>query len=141
MSYKKEIGINIIIIFILNWLVWLMLRNQEIFSEAVRQKFTWAVYAVDIEYFFAPVFLSLLSILFILFFLFFISESIYHSWRKFALWYVPLSILITVNSGTQSQSGGLLPSDAEFLTYFFPIVFLLISLILIIYKSIKLKGK
>ncbi|MFA6566173.1 MAG: hypothetical protein WCT48_05480, partial [Candidatus Paceibacterota bacterium] len=69
---------------------------------------------------------------------------VYLSWRKFALWYIPITLLITVVSSTTSQGGsfsGMMPSDREFASYFFPIVFALISLILIIYKSVKLREK
>jgi hypothetical protein len=85
-----------------------------------------------------------LSVFVILFFLFFTKEGVYLAWRKFALWYIPITLLITVASSTTSQGGsfsGMMPSDREFVSYFFPIVFAFISLILIIYKSLKLRGK
>jgi uncharacterized membrane protein YhdT len=75
--------------------------------------------------------------------LFFIKEVVYLAWRKFAIWYVPISIIYisTASSRSQGSFGYSLPSDQEFAIYALPFLFIVISLILIIYKSIKLRGK
>jgi hypothetical protein len=68
---------------------------------------------------------------------------VYLSWRNFALLYIPLSLLIVLTSSdTPHGNGGFsYSSDREFGTFAFPFLFVVISLILIVYKSTKLRGK
>jgi hypothetical protein len=66
----------------------------------------------------------------------------YLAWRKFALWYLPIVAIFILSAG--GGSNGFNPGygmDSESLTFFFSGLFAFISLILIIYKSVKLKGK
>ena len=75
--------------------------------------------------------------------LYFLKEGVYLSWKKFALWYIPIVAIILLIS-PQSGGGGFNPGygfDQESLTFFFSGLFAVISLILITYKSIKLRGK
>lgn len=87
--------------------------------------------------------LFLIAIIIFLFPLYFLKEGVYLSWRKFALWYLPIAIIFILLVGG-SGSGGFNPGygfDTESLTFFFSGLFAVISLILIIYKSIALRGK
>jgi hypothetical protein len=97
----------------------------------------------------AEPFLQIISLFVVLAFIFllplyFLKEAVYLSWRKFALWYFPIVALILLFSPT-SEGNGLMSvgvgGDRESLTFFFSGLFAFISLVLIIYKSIKLRGK
>jgi lipopolysaccharide export LptBFGC system permease protein LptF len=71
------------------------------------------------------------------------SKEIFNSWKHFALWWLPLSaFFIFIASPTGGDGFGLDGMiDREIVTWWFAGLFLLISLILITYKSIKLRGK
>jgi hypothetical protein len=74
--------------------------------------------------------------------LYFFKEAVYLAWRKFALWYLPIVAVLILSAG--GGSNGFNPGygmDTESLTFFFSGLFAFISLVLIIYKSIKLRGK
>jgi len=74
--------------------------------------------------------------------LYFLKEGVYLAWRKFGLWYLPIVAVLILLAG--GGSNGFNPGygfDSESLTFFFSGLFALISLILIVSKSIKLKGK
>jgi hypothetical protein len=74
--------------------------------------------------------------------LYFLKEAVYLAWRKFALWYLPIVAVLILSAG--GGSNGFNPGygfDRESLTFFFSGLFAVISLILIIYKSTKLRGK
>jgi preprotein translocase subunit SecG len=71
------------------------------------------------------------------------SEAIFKSWKIFTYWWLPLSALFILSApssggGSIGIGGGI---DREIVTWWFAGLFFIISLILIIYKSIKLKGK
>ncbi|MFA5831255.1 MAG: hypothetical protein WC878_05495 [Candidatus Paceibacterota bacterium] len=97
------------------------------------------------NFMFYPILLSPIVFLFSILVLIKIkSEDIFRSWKNFSYWWIPISIFFIAM--TPSSSGGSLGSfgmgmDRESVTWFFAVLFFLISLILIIYKSIKLKGK
>jgi cytochrome bd-type quinol oxidase subunit 2 len=84
----------------------------------------------------APVFLLSLILLFL-------REEIFRSWKHFAYWWLPISaffIMLAPSTDRGSFDFGM-GFDREAVTWFFAVLFFLISLILIIYKSIKLRGK
>lgn len=86
-------------------------------------------------------FLELYSIVILisLFLLFLLRIEVYKSWRKFALIYLPLAVLAI---HAAPESGDMLfDISKETVTIFFAGLFLLISLILIIVKSLTLRGK
>jgi hypothetical protein len=91
---------------------------------------------------FPSVFL-LLALLFPIFTAFyFLKEAVYLSWRKFAVWYLPIvAILILLAGGGGNGFNPGYGMDSESLTFFFSGLFAIISFILIVYKSIKLRGK
>jgi len=67
----------------------------------------------------------------------------YLSWRKFAVWYLPIVTILILAAGGHGGGNGFNPGygmDSESLTFFFSGLFFLISLILIIYQSIKLRN-
>ncbi|OIO31754.1 hypothetical protein AUJ44_04105 [Candidatus Nomurabacteria bacterium CG1_02_47_685] len=76
--------------------------------------------------------------------LFFLKEAIYHAWRRFALWYLPVAVVL-ISIAPASISGGMggpiIPTDRETVSLILSAFFLIISLILIIYQSIMLRGK
>ncbi|MCG2690790.1 hypothetical protein L6249_01830 [Candidatus Parcubacteria bacterium] len=89
-------------------------------------------------------FLFLFSVILIVinFSLIFLHKEIFTSWWKFARIYIPVSAILTILSGSGSGGGYIgLTSDYESTAWFMAGLFFIISLALIIYKSIKLRGK
>jgi hypothetical protein len=89
--------------------------------------------------------ISIFSVLLLAFLLplYFLREGAYLAWRKFTLWYLPIVAVLILSVGGNGSSG-FNPGvgfDTESLTFFFSGLFAFVSLILIICKSIKLKGK
>jgi len=83
-----------------------------------------------------------LSLLLISLILFFLRPEIYTSWWKFARIYLPVALALILLMGFSDDGGSWGVSadfDAEITIWFTAGLFLLISLILIIYKSLKLK--
>ena len=73
-------------------------------------------------------------------FLFFVRDDVFFSWFKFARIWLPLSVLIIMLSS--STNGGFLSlNDRSILLPFLFIVFLIVSVILIIYVFIKSNKK
>jgi len=75
--------------------------------------------------------------------LLFLREEIFKSWKTFAIWWIPLSALFILSApssggGSIGIGGGI---DREIVTWWFAGLFLIISLVLIIYKSIALRRK
>lgn len=72
----------------------------------------------------------------------FLPELVFHAWKKFALWFVPISIVLTALSPEQRESGIFGPlffsPDQESTVLMMAFLFSFISLILIIRKIIKL---
>lgn len=88
-----------------------------------------------------PVFVVSLVVLFISFTLFFVHEKVILAWCKLACLWVPLSFIIV--SVFPLDRGGFLPpeTDRGILSIILWSSFLFTSLILIAYKSYKLRGK
>lgn len=92
----------------------------------------------------SPFLISFLSLLPITLILFFVRRETFFLWAKFAAVAFPVmlgTLLYTFHneSGGGSWVGG--PTNAQFAAFALPPLFLLISLILITYKTIKLRGK
>jgi hypothetical protein len=86
---------------------------------------------------FPPMAFILLSILY------FLREEIFRSWLKLTKWYLPIATVIITWSAMSGSSGGWgMPNffDSESMSWFTAGLFLLISLILIIKKSIQFRG-
>jgi hypothetical protein len=68
-----------------------------------------------------------------------LNEQIIATWIKFLSWWVPLSIILIIV--TPNTKGMFFPNLKEIFGLVLPGLFLLISLILIIKKSIQLRGE
>ena len=74
--------------------------------------------------------------------LFFLREEAFRSWFSFAKFYLPIVLALILWSAFASSStswGVSMGSDAETFTWFFSILFLIISIVLIIWKSWRLR--
>jgi hypothetical protein len=71
------------------------------------------------------------------------SEEAFLSWKKFAKYYTPFIVLIGIGAFFEDGGGswGVSVGSTGDLFIFSLVLFYVISLILIIYKSIKLRGK
>ena len=89
-------------------------------------------------------FLFLFSIILIIvnFPLTFLKKEIFTSWWKFARIYVPISAILTILSGSGRGGGYIgLTSDYESTAWFTAGLFFILSLIIIIYKTISIRRK
>lgn len=80
-----------------------------------------------------------LSLIFLI--LLFTKEAVFNSWKKFGVWYIPLAALLIFI--TPSSSGGSfgfsMGIDREGVTMFTSAIFLIVSILIIIVKSWKLR--
>ena len=67
-------------------------------------------------------------------------DEIYQSWFRFAMWWIPLSMFSILIAPSYS-SDWMFPIDKGRVAFFSSLVFTLISLILIAYKSFSLRKK
>ena len=92
-----------------------------------------------------PLTLFSLVMLPILLTLFFLKDQVFAAWQKFALRYLPIAFGLIFLSYFSDSGGGmgidLFSFDSEQVSWLAASFFLIISLILIIYKSIKLRKK
>ena len=83
-----------------------------------------------------------LSLIPISLFLFFLREEVFHLWWKFSRWYLSIAfILIIVSSGGGVASGLGSLWDQEIAVWWTAGLFFIISLIIIIYKTISIRRK
>ena len=82
-----------------------------------------------------PLFIGGLSLLLTFILLLFFSQEIFNVWKKFAVWYIPIAIILLAITPT-SDSAFLAP-DREIITWFTSIAFLVVSLIIIRYKQLQ----
>lgn len=82
-----------------------------------------------------PAFFSL-SLFIISLILFFLHEEVFHSWKKFAIIYLPLAAIILVAAAGESGGGGIGAAriDGEIISWLLAIVFLTVSIGIIGYK-------
>lgn len=74
--------------------------------------------------------------------LFFLREEVFRAWWRFARWYLSVAILIVIVSGGGGVASGLGSLwDQELAVWWTAGLFLIISLTLIIYKSLKLRSQ
>ncbi len=72
--------------------------------------------------------------------LFFLREEVFHSWKKFAIIYLPIAALILFVTAGESGGGiGLARIDSEIISWWLSGLFIFISLIIIAVKSWKLR--
>ncbi|MFA5877241.1 MAG: hypothetical protein WC880_02670 [Candidatus Paceibacterota bacterium] len=111
----------------------------------------WCVYSVGVCYgslvhqsfdFIKPLYIFSLAILPITLVLCFVSSLIFKSWLKFAMWWVPLSILVIVVTPVTNNSWMPLYSFVkEDVAWFMGGVFVVISLGIIVWKTLSLRKK
>ncbi len=83
-----------------------------------------------------------ISLLIVLVVLLFFSEQIFQSWKKFAQIFIPISIILVIlapehaNKGFDGIGYGL---DKEQTTWWLSGIFLVMSLVVIVYNNLKLK--
>ncbi|HLC99349.1 MAG TPA: hypothetical protein VJC11_00100 [Patescibacteria group bacterium] len=72
--------------------------------------------------------------------LFFLREEVFHSWKKFAIVYLPLAAVILYATAGESGGGiGVARIDGEIISWFLSGFFLFISILIIGVKSWKLR--
>jgi len=71
-----------------------------------------------------------------------LRDEVFQSWLRFAKWWIPLSILLVLVM-PDGQGGGYMPSliDKQTIAFLMSSIFILVSTIKIISKSIELRGK
>ena len=67
---------------------------------------------------------------------YFLCDEVFHTWIKFALVWIPLTILLTLAAPEYSQS--LLPIVKSSVSFWFSALFFLISLVIVIWKWVSL---
>ena len=70
--------------------------------------------------------------------LIFTSPVVFSSWFRFAKYYLPIAALLVIVSPSIDRS--ILGFDREFMTWLLSGIFLVVSLILIIYKQIRVRA-
>ena len=85
-----------------------------------------------------PLFIISISFAAILVLLFFIPEKFFRAWQRFAIVYLPLSILLIILAPSLSRDP-LLNIDKEYVTWATSISFFIISLGIILFQAIKYK--
>lgn len=135
MNYKKKSS-AIIIVSMSIILLSLTLGSPEIVGLCEKNDIECLHGYIDrYNYVFAPLFVFSVPLLFISSLLFFLREKTFNAWAKFAIIYVPISIILIWIS---SPRGDLLFSSLrEIFIFSFPIIFFIISLIVITIKSFK----
>lgn len=85
-----------------------------------------------------PLFFLSLSILAISAVLYFVREELFRAWGKFALWFIPLSIVLVYLAPIQS-SDWIFPLDKKLTASLLARLFFLVSLLIITIKSWRLR--
>ena len=114
-----------------------------VFMGLIFDKFNWyyiklGPYAFESEgvvlsMIFFPAIIVLVSLI-----LFFLKDEIFNSWLKFTKWYLPIAIILIVIFPSHA---GFLSPDRETITWLSAALFLIISLLIIGWKSWRLRGR
>jgi hypothetical protein len=83
-----------------------------------------------------PLFLFALPLILISIILMFVREEVFRAWLHFAYWWIPTSLVLIYFAGGWSGGGFGMPNvlDQEFVSMILSALFLIISLLLIIWK-------
>jgi len=85
-----------------------------------------------------PIFSFALRILPVMALLLFVSKHVFNSWVKFALWAIPLFVIIFLNApDTGNQTFQMFQMDAWIMARYLGWLFLIISLLLIAFKTLR----
>ncbi len=133
MNHRKKIGILLIlssIIFVVGYLIF-YLDTKEICCYRSADKIG------------QPLGIGGLSLSIIFLILLFTKEAVFNSWKKFGIWYIPLAaiLIFLAPSSSGGSFGYSMGFDREAVTMFTSGLFLIISLLIIITKSWRLRGK
>ena len=73
---------------------------------------------------------------------YFLKEGVFKAWLKFTYWYFPIYILVILFLSDRGSGGYLMGPvfNSEFFALTLSGLFVIISLILVIYKAVSLKG-
>jgi len=131
MSYRKKIGIWLIcslVVFVVGYFIF-YLDIQNICC------YRWA------DKIGQPIGIGGLSLSLIFLILLFTKEAVFNTWKKFGIWYVPLTALLIfiAPSSSGGSFGYSMGFDREGVTMFLSALFLIISLFIIGIKTAKLK--
>lgn len=85
-----------------------------------------------------PLVLGLIPLAPILFILFFLPRTIFNTWKKLAVFLIPISIILIIITPVYCDAPLGLCFDKKLITQFLSISFSIISLIIIIYKSVRI---
>lgn len=144
MTKKKVFLISLIAV-----IVWFLLRNEKILAslcENVNLCEDYGRYSLfNLNGNFYILFPLNFSSFFLIFFpialfsiiTYFLKEGVFKSWLKFTRWYYPIYFLVIL---FLSDGGGFISLDAKFFAINLSGFYIVISLTLIIYKAISLKG-
>jgi hypothetical protein len=150
MNYKKQILINIAVSITVMFLSFCLIKTYPNGLQACEISIAHPnSYSTEIPVCPLIIIINYLSIfsfaVFILSFIFlFTKEEVYRAWKRFSFGYAIMAILLLFGSPASTSSGfsGLSMSISRSnMSFFLLYLFLIISLILIAYKSIKLRGK
>jgi hypothetical protein len=148
MNHKKQLGIILFLVILVYSVIFIFGINKIFLSgDCVTYQGGDTSRCLGIAMFpdqFQALSLFSISLLPLLFLLIFTKEAVYLAWRKFALWFLPISALL-IFSAPEYSGGGFIGMSygftREIMSMTLAVLFFVISLILIIYKSIKLRGK
>ncbi len=67
-------------------------------------------------------------------------DEIFTAWKHFSLWFIPISILIIMNTSSHSGGWGVgFGNEQELLAIFFPILYPIISIVVILRARARLR--
>ena len=138
MLKKKSVIIWIIISAVVLALAWYVAHYEDIGLCQVNDVHCGNYYEAIVT----PTIFFSASILLSVIFLLFLSEDTYKKWRKFALWAIPMGIIILFLAPSDSSTSMAIGKDfsKETASWLVSGLFLIISLIIIIRKSLKSIG-
>lgn len=87
-----------------------------------------------------PLLITAPILAFISFILFFTKPEVFKAWSKFAIFAIPLLVIFIISTPVQCSAALGMCLDKELASWASSIVFLILSLIVIFYKTLKLRA-
>ena len=141
-GYRKEIGIiSSVILLMMIFIGTMGIKDLFLDGECVQYHYGKTFRCLEIAFFgdYQHLMLMLLATVVVLLALLAFKESAYRAWFKFAIVYLPLAALWIIKA-KEYGSGGFLAFDIlstrEQVTFFVSAIFLIISFLIIIYKTL-----